>query len=93
MKRCLLQVDKLPGVIAKAKQNGAHNVVQLTRKEVFSLEPSLNAAVQGGLLIPDEALVDSWLLPITLAHQARRAGAQVTCLIIDRYSAGIDFSL
>ena len=40
--------------------------------------PQVNLEVMGGLLIPGEAVVDSWLTPVYMAHQALRAGAQVS---------------
>ena len=71
------QLSQLPGIVQRANKAGVHGVRQLPKAEIHTLEPELSPDVLGGIWIPGEASVDSWLAPVMMAHRARRAGAQV----------------
>ena len=63
-------VEKLPGILATAHQNGVHDVRPLTAEEVRAREPHLAADVKGGLLVPQEGVIDPWSAPHAYALQA-----------------------
>lgn len=72
-----LQLARLPRLVENAHSNGVHDARLLSAAEVRHLEPNLTSSVLGGALIPGEAVVDSWWLPVSLAHQALRLGSKV----------------
>jgi len=55
-----------------------NDIERLTREQLLKLEPNLSTRALGGLLIRGEATIDSWLLPVSLAHTALRNGAHVS---------------
>ena len=77
----LTQVDKLPGLVVAAHRNGVTGVRQISREDVIRMEPHINKAVLGGIFIPGECVVDPFLTPITMLHEATRSGAHVGILI------------
>jgi len=64
-----------------ALKMGVSNVRLLSRDELFPMEPNLRSSALGGLLVPGEMVADSWMLPVTLAHEALRHGSKVSCQI------------
>lgn len=44
--------------------------------------PQVNPSVLGGFLIKGESVVDSWLMPVYMAHQAIHAGAKVSVTVL-----------
>jgi len=77
MSSLLLQLLKLADIEKNSKAVGVHDVKRLSQEELFILEPNLSREAVGGLLVPREAAIDSWLLPVTLAHSAVRNGSYV----------------
>lgn len=73
------QVAKLSEIEGNAVAVGVHSLKRLNRDELLQLEPNLCREALGGLLVPEESAIDSWMLPITLAHSAIRHGACVSC--------------
>ncbi|ELT87509.1 hypothetical protein CAPTEDRAFT_208298 [Capitella teleta] len=71
------QLAALPQLEERAKKKGVTAVRRLSREEVIELEPHINRAVRGGMLIEGEAVIDSWLFPVYMAHQAKCIGAEV----------------
>ena len=70
-------MEKLPGLVADAHSNGVTTVRQISREDLIKMEPHLSKKVLGGVFIPGEYSVDPFLSPVTMLHEARRAGAQV----------------
>ncbi len=62
----------------EAQENGVPEVKQISREELFQLEPHINKAALGAVLAPGECSVDPFLTPVTMLHEARRSGAQVS---------------
>jgi glycerol-3-phosphate dehydrogenase len=52
------EMKRLWQIRKKAVLNGEYNVEMLTRERVHEMEPSLNSDIVGGLLIPNEAIID-----------------------------------
>ncbi|XP_013407595.1 uncharacterized protein LOC106171696 [Lingula anatina] len=71
------QLKKLPEVVRKSHLTGLGGVRQITQSQLRYLEPNLSHNALGAVIIPDEALVDPWLLPVMLVHNAQRNGAKV----------------
>jgi len=70
-------LHSLEGILAEAHANGVHDVRRLTVDEVRALEPNLNPATCGGLLVPRESFTSSALLTIAYAESAVLNGAEV----------------
>lgn len=71
------QAAKLPGIIEAAHGNGVEDVRAISRAEILAREPNLSPAVQAGVLVPREFLIDPWSAPLAYVLQAIAAGAQV----------------
>lgn len=85
------QLAALPRLAKKAAANGYAGTELLDRAAVHALEPNLGDGVCGGLLVPDEHLIDPWSTPIAFATEAVANGVDVRLnTAIDRVSVGID---
>jgi len=71
------QRDRLPAVVANADAVGYRSVEPLSPDEVYAREPHLGPGVTGGLLVPDEGLLDPWAITLGLATEALLNGAAV----------------
>jgi glycerol-3-phosphate dehydrogenase len=65
---------KLPGIVARAHENGVADVVQLDAASVRAREPGLKADLLGGVLIPGESIIDPWSAPLAYALQGLANG-------------------
>ncbi|KEZ76468.1 FAD-dependent oxidoreductase [Salinisphaera hydrothermalis C41B8] len=68
---------ELDAIVARAHANGVDNVRRIDRAEVLAREPQLNPAVRGGVLVPDEHVIDPWSAPLAYLTQAMANGAEV----------------
>jgi len=73
------ELQKLTEIVKLAHKAGVTNVRRVSKSEMEQIEPHLSKTALGAVLVPGEAVIDSWFLPIALAHQSRRLGAQVSC--------------
>jgi glycerol-3-phosphate dehydrogenase len=64
------QATRLPGLAARARENGYASAELLDVAEVRELEPRLGDGVTGGMLVPDEHIIDPWSTPIAFAREA-----------------------
>lgn len=71
------QFNALPALLAKAHENGVTDVHRLTAKEVYHLEPRLNAGALGGLMVPGESIICTFGVPLALAMQAVSNGVEL----------------
>ena len=71
------QFAKLAGIAAAAHANGVLDVTLIARDEILRREPALSGAVQGGVLVPGEFLIDPWSAPLVYLLQALENGAEV----------------
>lgn len=67
----------LPGLLAKAENNGYHHCELLDADQVRDRIPELGPGVLGGLLVPDESIIDPWSTPLAFATDAVLRGAQL----------------
>jgi len=64
-------------ILEKAHRNGVTDVRRLRADEVIALEPNVNPAVMGGLLVPGESITHPAPLAIAYAESAVLNGAHV----------------
>jgi glycerol-3-phosphate dehydrogenase len=64
----------LPGIVARAHENGFTDVRQIDAAEVRAREPHLAQDLAGGVLVPGEAVIDAWSAPLAYARQALAHG-------------------
>ena len=63
------QRGKLPEIVARAHENGVADVIEIDAAAVLTREPGLAPDLKGGVLVPGEAVVDSWSAPLAYALQ------------------------
>ena len=61
------QLLRLESIIANAQATGYTRIEVKSKSEVYELEPNLGPGAHGGLLVPDEGLLDPWSIVIALA--------------------------
>lgn len=71
------QAANLPALSAKAAANGYARTEVLDAAEVRSMEPHLGDGVTGGMLVPDEHIIDPWSTPISFALEAVANGCRL----------------
>ncbi|MGC5629860.1 NAD(P)/FAD-dependent oxidoreductase [Georgenia sp. Z1344] len=69
------QAESLPGLQAKAVDNGYLASEIIGPDEVYARLPNLGPGVTGGLTVPDEAVIDAWSVPLAFATEAVTRGA------------------
>ena len=85
------QLASLNGVKVKAAVNGYDLTEIIDAAEVRSLEPHLGPGALGGLLVPDEHIIDPWSTPIAFATEAHANGAVfVLNFAVDTVSVGAE---
>jgi glycerol-3-phosphate dehydrogenase len=71
------QARELAGIHRKALQNGVDDVSLIDAKRVRSLEPHVSDQVQGGLLVPREAIIDPFGVCVAYAEVALMNGTDI----------------
>jgi L-2-hydroxyglutarate oxidase LhgO len=69
------ELAKLPGVLQENIDAGDEEAVMLSQSELRELEPGLSPDALGAVLLPREAVVEPWLVPIGYAESAKALGA------------------
>lgn len=69
------QLSRLDGITANARTVGYDRIEPLSAEAVYGREPHLGPGVRGGLLVPDEGLLDPWSIVVGLAVDAVTNGA------------------
>jgi glycerol-3-phosphate dehydrogenase len=64
------QAAGLPALVAKAEANGYSRAEVVDAATVYAVEPHLAHGVTGGMLVPDEHVIDPWTTPIAFATEA-----------------------
>ena len=67
------QAATLPALQRKAEANGYPHARVIDAAEVRELEPHLGPGVTGGMVVPDEHIIDPWTTPLAFAHDALAA--------------------
>jgi glycerol-3-phosphate dehydrogenase len=71
------QRQALPGIAAKARQNGYASIRAVPADELYQREPYLGPGALAALEIPDESIVCPWTTPLAYATEAVRAGVRL----------------
>jgi glycerol-3-phosphate dehydrogenase len=71
------QAATLPKLAAKAEANGYVHAEVVDAASAYSLEPHLGPGVTGGMIVPDEHIIDPWSTPLAFAYEAIANGAVV----------------
>ncbi len=71
------QAAALPALQRKAEANGYAHARVIDAAEVRELEPHLGPGVTGGMVVPDEHIIDPWTTPLAFAHDALANGATI----------------
>lgn len=71
------QAATLPTLQHKAEANGYPHARVIDAAEVRELEPHLGPGVTGGMVVPDEHIIDPWTTPLAFAHEALANGATI----------------
>lgn len=61
------QLFRLDSISANARATGYARIEVKSQSQVYELEPNLGVGALGGLLVPDEGLLDPWSIVIALA--------------------------
>jgi glycerol-3-phosphate dehydrogenase len=64
------QLATLPQLAKKAAANGYTSSQLVETSDIRTLEPNLGAGVRGGMLVPDEHLIDPWSTTLAFAREA-----------------------
>ena len=71
------ELFRLRAIKKKAILNGEYNDKMLSSKEVHELEPALNPDIVGGLLVPNEAIIDVMELLLAYVENAMDNGVHL----------------
>ena len=88
------QAESLTRIAAKAETNGYGHAKVIDRDAVYECEPHLGPGATGGMLVPDEHIIDPWSTPLAFAYEAIANGA--TALVnhdIVRCEVGEDLTI
>jgi glycerol-3-phosphate dehydrogenase len=89
------QLAKLPGIVAKAHQNGVTDVREVDRANLRQREPHLAAHALGAVLVPGEYIIDPWSAPLAYVQQGLAQGGQVLrrCKVLNGVQQGTTWHL
>ena len=71
------ELDTLPGLKAKAEQNGYDRCQIIGASQVYRELPHLGSGALGALTVPDESIICTWTVPLALATDARLRGTEL----------------
>lgn len=71
------QAAALPALREKAIRNGYQRAEIVDAATVYEMEPNLGRGATGGMMVPDEHIVDPWSTPLAFAYEAVANGAEV----------------
>ncbi|WP_319453893.1 MULTISPECIES: NAD(P)/FAD-dependent oxidoreductase [unclassified Mycobacterium] len=88
------QLHALPGLKAKAEQNGYRECEIVDAATVYEMVPALGDGALGGLTVPDESIICTWTVNLALATDAVRRGATLlTNHPVESVDVGADVTL
>lgn len=85
------QAATLPALADKARANRYPGAEVVDAAAVRDMEPNLGDGVTGGMLVPDEHIVDPWTTPLAFATDAVANGCELlTRFRVDRVDVGAE---
>jgi len=76
------QTAALGSLAQKAAANGYMRAEVVDATTVYEREPNLGPGATGGMLVPDEHIIDPWSTPLAFAYEAHANGADVFCVMV-----------
>jgi glycerol-3-phosphate dehydrogenase len=64
------QLETLPSLLAKARNNGDTDVYITSKEEIYRREPHLGQGALGGMFVPGEGILCTFTIPLACATQA-----------------------
>jgi glycerol-3-phosphate dehydrogenase len=87
------QLDTLPSLKEKAEANGYGHCELIDADAVYAQVPHLGPGALGGMTVPDESIICTWTVNLTLATDAVNRGATLlTNHRVEKVSAEEDFT-
>jgi glycerol-3-phosphate dehydrogenase len=87
------QAASLPALREKAIANGYQRAEVIDAAAVRELEPHVGSGVTGGMVVPDEHIVDPWSTPLAFAVDAVANGAElVTGFRVESVAPGAEIT-
>jgi L-2-hydroxyglutarate oxidase LhgO len=71
------QLDSLPALQKKARENGVMDVEIISPEEIYKRESHINQGALGGLLVPGEGILCTFTVPLAFATQAVLNGTEL----------------
>ena len=71
------QAASLPNLAAKARVNGYDHTEVVDADATYAMEPHLGSGATGGMMVPDEHIIDPWSTPLAFAYEAVANGANI----------------
>ena len=85
------ELAALPGLQAKAADNGYHHCQIVDAAEVYRQVPHLGEGALGGLTVPDESIICTWTTNLALATDAVNRGVDLrTATAVTGFSVGAE---
>ena len=81
------QAARLPDLQAKARLNGYEHAEVIDADAAYALERHLGPGATGGMLVPDEHVIDPWSTPLAFAYEAVANG---TTILVGHAVVGCD---
>lgn len=70
------QLDKLPGIVEQAHQNGVMDVKQISAERLYQMEPKLSPGALAAVHVPGEGVMDPWSSPLAYLTQSVKHGGK-----------------
>lgn len=77
------EMDMLPGIVARAHDNGIADVELVVQGTLRAAEPNLGLNALGAVMVPQESIIDPWSAPYAYLQQALANGAHayLSCMV------------
>ena len=70
------QMENVPGLLARAFQNGVYDYEFLPKEDILEMEPTLNPNILGGIYSPRDSQVNQFLVVVAEAENAAENGVE-----------------
>jgi glycerol-3-phosphate dehydrogenase len=71
------QLAEFPGIVERARENGHHDLAELSVDELYRREPRLGPGALGALEVPGEGIVCPFTTPLAYATEAVLSGCEL----------------
>ena len=81
------QMENVPGLLARAFQNGVYDYEFLPKEDILEMEPTLNPNILGGIYSPRDSQINQFLVVVAEAENAAENGVELCLTARSRTSA------